>query len=267
MSIGIKIAVDATRYGGFSAQAQAWKAKIVANGGTIPDNVLAIYDTHLFIPMGSALDELDLLYCYVGLSGYEIAARTSLVGTFLATNVNSATFDNNGVKSNGTSSYLNLKYNTSTQSVKFLLNDNTLFSIVKTPPFTGNIRTIGTNGAASKDTYVRRTSTNIQIRNNSTNTNSNQTNITSSGNVFLATKRLNSTTALGVINSSEVSGTVASVGLDNLDVFSLTSNGAGSPAGEYDTAYHRCDGAGKGSTFNSTLLRTCIDNLCTALGV
>lgn len=267
MSIGIKISADRTRYGGLSPQAQAWKASIVANGGTIPDNLLAIYDTNLFIPMGSALDELDILYCYAGLSGYEIAARTSLIGTFLATNVNSATFDNNGVKSNGTSSYLNLKYNTSTQGVKFLLNDNILGSIVKTPPFTGNIRTIGTNGAALKDTYVRRTASNIQVRNNSGNTNSNQTNITSSGNVFLATKRLNSTQAIGKINASEVTATVASVGLDNLDVFSLTTNGNGSAAGEYDTAYHRCDFAGKGSTLNDTLLRTCIDNLCTAFGV
>lgn len=244
-----------------------FRNKIIANGGTIPNDVLAAFDRFIFIPIGDNLLEYDELLIYVGLSGYEIAARTSVVNSYFATKVNSPIFDNNGVKSDGTSGFLNLKYNTSVNGVKFALNDNILGSIVKQPPFAANIRTIGTNGAVSKDTYVRRTTTNIQVRNNSTNTNTGQTNITSTGNVVLATKRLNSTQAIGKINASEIVGSVASVGLDNLEVYSLTTNGGGTAAGEYDTAYHRCDFAAKGSTADIALLSTCIDNLCNYFGV
>ena len=123
MSIGIKISVDRTRYGGLSSQAQTWKASIVANGGSITDAELAAIDDNFFKPAvanGSILNQLDRLNIYAGLSN-SIAQRTCIIRGSLITPVSSPTFDINGVKSSGTS-YLNLNYNPSVNAVKLTLN-------------------------------------------------------------------------------------------------------------------------------------------------
>jgi hypothetical protein len=259
--------------GGFSASALAWKAKIIANGGTISDAILAKYDTNFFTPAeanGNILTQADRLHIYVGLSGYEIAAKTSVVGSFLATKISTPVFDDNGVKSDGVAGCLNLNYNQTTHGVKFTLNDNILFAIVKTPPFSGNVRVIGNNYNTGKNCYIRRTSTpNIQIRNSgsgsSTNATTTNSNTSSTGNVYLASKRTGSANAIAKINANEASGTNASYQLDSATNYELTTFDGGA-AGEFDTSYHRCSGH-TSSSFDEAAFRTMIDNLCNAFGV
>jgi hypothetical protein len=101
MSIGIKISVDATRYGGFSAAALAYRASIIANGGTIPDATLAILDANFITPnvINGNWAKIVRLNFWAGLSGYQIAANTCAIRTNIAAvAVNSPTFDNTGYK-------------------------------------------------------------------------------------------------------------------------------------------------------------------------
>ena len=107
-----------------SVEALAWKARIEANGGTISQALLDIFDTNLITPLvaNGTWAELDRLNIYCGLVGFEIAARTNLIKTaHYVTPVSSPTFDQFGYKTSGTS-YLNLNYNPSTQGVKLVQN-------------------------------------------------------------------------------------------------------------------------------------------------
>ena len=267
MRIGIGIGLQFNKSaGGNSAEALAWKARIEANGGTISQALLDIFDTNFFIPAkanGNILTELDRLNIYCGLVGFEIAARTNLIKSdHYVTPVSSPTFDNNGYKSSGTS-YLDLNYNLSIQSVKLTSTSSCQFIIVKTPAFASVVRRMGGGSASSAEMLIGVGFLNAYNTNPSGLVNPN---ITSIGNVFLAGKR-DGINIESQINSNVISSTSVSAGLPNVKMFELTNaNALNNPSGNYDADYHLCSGHGS-YNLDTAALRTILNNLFTALGV
>jgi hypothetical protein len=269
--IGIGIGLPFIKAGGNSAEALAWKARIEANGGTISQALLDIFDTNFFIPAkanGNILTELDRLNIYCGLVGFEIAARTNLIKSdHYVTPVSSPTFDVNGYRSSGTS-YLNLNYNPSTQAVKFSRDSAFFFTIIKNPNFSTTFRVMGGFNAAGTtgNEIQRQANPRIQVRTNSTLLTSN-VNVSTIGNNFLAGLRTISTQQESIFNSNIQSGLATSDALANCGTFELTSClGASTPLGNYDTSPHMASGHGSAAT-DGAALRTILNNLFTALGV
>jgi hypothetical protein len=123
----------------FTPQATAWQTAIVANGGSMPNATLQIFDNYFFKPMitASLLNEFDRINIYVG-TGNEIAARTSLVSssTYLVTPVSSPIWANSlGYRSAGAGSYLNLNYAPSASGVKYQIRNASMFYIAKDPDY------------------------------------------------------------------------------------------------------------------------------------
>ena len=267
MSIGIKISVDRTRYGGLSPQAQTWKASIVANGGSITDAELAAIDDNFFKPAvanGSILNQLDRLNIYAGLSN-SIAQRTCIIRGSLITPVSSPTFDINGVKSSGTS-YLNLNYNPSVNAVKLTLNSLSHGYFVKNPPFASTIRGMGSRQGSVVRLSLLRDINLSTAYNNDTNGAANTTVVTS-GWVCCEGQRLNSTTQnYSIINGVYNAVTRTSVSLPNSPTTELTEFNETVPTGNYDTMYHGASWHGSGAIDNANLV-TFIRNTFTALGV
>lgn len=255
----------------YSSLALAWQAKIVANGGTISAYLLTAIDTYIFKPSllnSLTLGEMDYFRLSVGMSAYPIAAKTSLVGNFLAVGVNSPTLDDNGYYSNGTSSYLKSGFIPSTNGVKFTSTNNHGFAILKAPTFSANRRTFGSlnDSPTKQDLYVRRSSVpNLQARNNSNAATATNSSVITTGNVLVGSKRVG-TTVSAMINETAGTTTTASNGLSAQEQWELTTNDGNSPSGEYDTIPHRCLVYGSAS-IDTASFRTMIDNLCTYLGV
>jgi hypothetical protein len=255
-------------YAGFSQEALDWQARIIANGGTIPDATLAIFDNNFFKPAkanGNILSELDRLNIYCGLNGFQIAARTNMIkSAHYVTPVSSPTFDNNGYKSAGTG-YLNLNYNPFTQGVLYDLNSACTFYVAKTPTFLAK----NPIGAVESGSLIRSqlelTTTQLQA-NISGFISVNNLNITNVGNVFMAGQRTSSTNVNSIINASVVSGVQGNTGVVNLSLFELVLRFDNSPFGPFDTDYHLCSGNGSGS-LDLQGLRVILNNLFTALGV
>lgn len=147
----------------FTSQSLAWQTAIIANGGSMPNPTLQIFDDYFFKPMISAslFDEFDRINIYVG-TGNEIAARTGLISgsfaTYFVTPVSSPTWNNaQGYVSSGTS-YLNLNWIPSVDGKKYLVRGGTAFYIAKSPDMVGrsamggqtsltnNLRRDGTSG-------------------------------------------------------------------------------------------------------------------------
>jgi len=270
MSIGIKISVDRTRYGGLSAQAQAWKASIVANGGSITDAELAAIDNSFFKPAvanGSILTQLDRLNIYAGLSN-SIAQRTCIIRGTLITPVSSPTFDINGVKSSGTS-YLNLNYNPSVNAVKLTLNSVSHGYFVKNPMFSSTIRAMGSQqGLTSPNSRLSVTrDSGFSAAHNNDNTGATNTSVVTSGWVCCEGQRINSSAGnYSIINGSYNAVTRTSVGLPNSPTTELTEFNEIVVRGNYDTFYHGASWHGSGAIDNAALV-TFLRNTFTALGV
>lgn len=274
MSIGIGIRIGNSIIGATnSAEALAWKTNIEANGGTISQALLNIFDTNFFIPAkanGNILTELDRLNIWCGLVGYEIAARTNLIkSAHFVTPVSSPTFDQFGYKSSGTS-YLNLNYNPSTQGVKLVQNSANMGFVVKAPQFNANKFSMGCQNAAETQVLrIRRTvgeaSTYI---NRDTGSSSTSVSVSAqSGNTFIAGIRTASNAESIWINGTQTVGsTNASSVRPNQNVFELTINNNGTPQGNYDDNSHLASWCGSGA-LDYAAFRTILTNLFTALGV
>ncbi len=263
-----KVANKPIVQGGLSPEALAWEANIIANGGTIPADTLAIIDENLITPAVAAgiWAELDRLHWWCGLNGYPIAARTNMIkAAHYATFVSSPVFDNNGVKSAGAGSYIDLNYNLSTQSVKLTQNSNCSGIITLNPAFSVTLRSDGANnGSGSR--YEMQKSTGLLGVFASASSSTNNTNIVTSGKVLIASQRENSTEQKAIINTSVVTGTVSSVALPNLNKFELSLNFGGASLGPEDTEYHMTSFDGS-SNFNLQTLDTYMKNTITALGL
>lgn len=272
MGIGIKIAIEATRYGGLDPAAAAWQNNIIANGGTISAATLKIFNDNFFVPAranGNILTELDRLNVYAGLVGFEIAARTNMIkNAHYVTPVSSPSFNNNGYVTSGTS-YLNLNYKLFSQGVKLQKNNNSFGVMVLSPAFSVDfLRMIGSRDAGG-------TSLSGLIRGNVTLLNANATTSYStisasaqSGWALIASQRVNSSSFKSIINASETTLNVSSSAsnLNDLDTFELTINGGGSPDGQYDTRPHGASFHGS-SNLDIQALRTLLLNTFGALGV
>jgi len=257
-------------FAGLSQEALDWQARIIANGGTIPDATLAIFDNNFFKPAkanGNILNQLDRLNIYCGLSGYEIAARTNLIkSAYYVTPVSSPTFDNNGYKSSGTS-YLNLNYNPNIQGVKLTLNNSSQGVVFKNPVYTGTKRSMGAiNGAASQRLEVYAADggiSRVAFNNAALSVGSA---ITPSGYIHIVGKRTAALAELIDINGTQTASVNSSTAVPNFNVYELTSNQANTPIGDYDTNYHLASYHGS-SVLDIVALRTILDNTFTALGV
>jgi hypothetical protein len=263
----IAIGLPFVHSSGLSQQAQAWKASIVANGGSITDAELAAIDDNFFKPAvanGSILTQLDRLNIYAGLSN-SIAQRTCIIRGTLITPVSSPTFDINGVKSSGTS-YLNLNYNPSVNAVKLTLNSLSHGYFVKNPPFASTIRGMGSRQGSVVRLSLLRDINLSTAYNNDTNGAAN-TSVVTSGWVCCEGQRLNSTTQnYSIINGVYNAVTRTSVSLPNSPTSELTEFNETVPSGAYDTMYHGASWHGSGAIDNANLV-TFIRNTFTALGV
>lgn len=252
--------------------ALVWYNNIIANGGSISYEKLLIFNNYFFVPAdlnGNILNQLDRLNIYAGLNDFEIAARTNLIkNAHYITPVNSPIFNNAGYASGGTS-YLNLNYTPSTDSIKLTQNSALQFSVVKNPSFSSMFRIIGSSQAlGNKAVVLIRSGSPSKLSaytNNSASTPVNNNNTVALGSVFFAGIR-NGTLVSSVIDSDVQSLTITSTLLSEYSCYELTSNFQGSPVGNYDTNYHMASGHGSG-VLDYTALRNILNNLFTALGV
>jgi hypothetical protein len=253
--------------GGLSSAALLWKANIIANGGTIPDATLQIFDTNFFIPAtanGNILNQLDRLNIYCGLNGYEIAARTNIIkAAHYVTPVSSPTFDNNGYKSSGTS-YLNLNYNANTQGVKYLLNSASIGYFVKNPTYTTQYRSIGSSDGISLRADGQRDNVgdNFFLNSNIGVINT----LKPSGKVFSSAYRTNNQDINVLTNTTNVTSAAASVNIPNYIAYELCLNFGGTALSPFDTISHMASFHGSGN-LDLPNLRIILNNLFTALGI
>ena len=259
--------VNGFRGKGLSTEAQAWRTNIIANGGTIPDATLLIFDNYFFKPAkanGNILSELDRLNIYCGLVGYEIAARTNVIkAAHYVTPVSSPTFDNNGYKSSGTS-YLDLNYNPNTQGVKYTLNSALIGYGVKNANWSSQKRAIGCSDGVSIRADLQRSavgsgcfinSIGDVLRSGSP-----------SGNAFIAAQRTASNAINAIINTTETTDTDVSVSIPNFNAYELCLNLGGTPLSPFDDSSHLYSFHGSGNC-DYAALRTIINNTLAALGV
>lgn len=250
-----------------SAEAAAWKADIIANGGTISDAVLQAFDEQFFIPAvanGSILTEVDRLNILITNSN-EIAALTSVEGNnYFGEFINVVVFNDEGAASNGSDSYIDWKYNPAVDGVKLQQDDASIGYMVNQPPFSATVRAIGcTSNLSMRRLEVYELSGQSFVFLNCSNFTANP-NDTSVGNVLLAGKRSDSANETVIINASEVTAADPSTGLPNNPTFELTSNDNGVPFPDYDTRPHKFSWQGS-SSFDYTTCATLINNLETAL--
>lgn len=263
----------------FSSDTLAYQSNIVANGGTINLATLDIYDSYFFRPAatnGNILNQLDRLNIYAGIGSYQVAARTNLIkSAHYVTPVNSPTFDANGYKSNGSTSYLNLNYTPSTQGSTFTKDKNIAGVVVKNPAFTNSFYSLGSiasiGGVGDTAHTVNFWNGSLRSYNNSDANpyppSISNTNTVTSGYVFGVTKRTTSTSAEAIINANSVATTLNSLALPNISQFELVINNNGGTLGvAFDTQYHACSFHGS-SDLDYTNFRTYISNVLTALNV
>jgi hypothetical protein len=269
------ISTTNARVGGFrgkglSAEAKAWQANIIANGGTITPAKLAFFDTWFFKPAisaGNILTELDRLNIYCNLVGFEIAARTNMIkSAHFVTPVSSPTFDNNGYRSNGTS-YLNLNYTISTEAVKLTQNSASLGVVLKNVVIGSLTRMIGgTTGGGRSTSLGRFAGVGMFATINTSALPVSNTTPIGVGNNFYEGVRGNSTQVDPIINgTSAVQSQVSNTPIVNVSSFELSVNNNGSPS-TFDLSSHLCSWHGSGA-LNNTGLRTILNNLFTAAGI
>jgi hypothetical protein len=272
---GIGIGTIFNKFAGssFSPEALVWQANIIANGGTIPAATLAIIDENLITPAVAAgiWAELDRFHWYCGLDGYQIAARTNMIkSAHYATPVSSPVFDNNGYKSAGAGSYINLNYIPSTEAVKLQRNSSLQFHVAKDPAFSSTMRAIGGatfTGFTSRFDHIREAGQFTVFQSDTAG--SSNTNTSTSGNIFLAGRRSAASGANSkesIIETNVQGFNVASAQLPNVSLYELTANYDGTPSSDVDTRYHRCSGHGS-SAVDYAALRVLINNTITSLGV
>jgi len=243
-----------------SAEALAWETRIIANGGSIDPAVLQAIDENFIIPNVAAGNwaKLDRLNFWLTNSN-SIAARTSMIGNYLATFVNAVVFDDAGIKSDGVSAYVRLAYNPNTDGVNYTLDDCSIFYVAENPTYTPANRSIGClNLAASQRSEVY-TSDGANVR---TFTNSGLGVVSTdkpTGNVLLYGRReASAINAITGVNTNETVAADASSAIPNFECYELTSNYGGSPLGDYDTDYHHLSGHGS-STIDFTVLHATVN--------
>lgn len=267
----------------FTSQSLAWQTNIIANGGSIPNSTLQIFDDYFFKPMISAslLTEFDRINIYVG-TGNQIAARTSLVGssTYLVTPVSSPTWANNlGYRSSGTS-YLNLNYTPLTQAVKYLQRSATAFYIAKSPNMVTTRTAMG--GHTNATNNISRNATGGGTFTSAINTSaaaSLLSGLAYTGSVMHMTAMSGSVTTnsvrqtiyiptVGAIISGS-GGNITTPSLGAASQFELTSNVNGTPLGNYETGtYHMVSAHGGFRLYQSgSTVYSILTNLFTQLGV
>jgi len=257
-------------FDGFSSQALAWKANIVANGGSISDAVLALLDTNLFKPLVASGDwaNMDKFHLYAGV-GSAIAARTNMVNSsYYITPVSSPTWSNSaGYKSNGFSSYLDLNYNPNAGGTLLTQNSATVAYGAKVTAYDFT-RSFGARVAGSRNLAIFRLSTPASDAIANDNTDLLNTNVISNSIALFGLQR---TAASGtnckaaIINTNFVYANQASVGIPNVGLYQCARNSSGT-AESYDEMNQYYMFAGNG-LINTNNVLTAINNTLTSLGI
>lgn len=251
-----------------SPAAASWKADIIANGGTISDAVLQVFDEQFFIPAvanGNILTEADFIHIWITNSD-NVAARTSVEGNnHLASFIDDVLLIDAGIASDGVSSYVDLNYNPAIDGVKLQKDDMSMGYMVNQPPFTDTVRAMGCCSISSsvRRLEVYELSGQSFVFANSTNFSAN-TNDVSTFDVLMAVKREDAANQIAIINTSEVSAVNASEGIPSNNMFELTSNNNGTPFTDFDTRPHLFSWAGS-SNFDYVACATLVSNLKIAL--
>jgi hypothetical protein len=269
----------------FTSQATAWQTAIVANGGSMPNATLQIFDDYFFKPMISAslLDEFDRINIYVG-TGNQIAARTGLIsGSFLSyfvTPVSSPTWNNTqGYVSSGTS-YLDLNWIPSVDGKKYLVRGGTAFYIAKSPNMVttrvamggqtsnvNNLRRDGTSGGRFL-TSINTSISNVVISGQQYTGSVMHMAAMSGSGATNAPRQTIYIPGVGAIISGS-GGNATTPSLAPVPQYELTSNNNGTPAGSYETGtYHMASAHGSFRLYQSgSIVYSILINLFTQLGV
>lgn len=262
MNIGIGISINnpAPLAAGYtpSAGAAAWREDIIGRSGSISDNVLQAFDDNIFTPGASILAAHHAMWVYINKSN-NIAARVSLEGNDIFSSfVSSPTFDDEGVKSSGTS-YVDTNFNPNGIVAQ---NDVIVWAIVDAPAFSSTVRIFG-SVAATERLDINEISGNAAVFVN-TNDIALNSNTVTTGNVLIYGKRSNGTQQTAGINSSAVTSSSNSVAVPNYNMYLLTTNNAGTPNGDYCVNYVKACGVSDAS-IDPTEILTMVNNLESAL--
>ena len=263
-----------------SPQALAWKARIIANGGSIDNAILTIIDDNLIKPMVSSgiFDCLDRLNLYAG-TGNRIAARTNIINDnyfVIENNVANLTwidqFGYNSNVTNSTGGYLTMNYNPAT-APKWSADrfNNFQFIYGRFFNFSGGANMMG-NGYATSSTGVAITRF-LDSGLNRTRVFSNSTNSTAVSNLisagtfqrywFCATRAGNITN--NIVDNTSIPYTIAPTAtILNQEIAELTILGRTVGTSLHDVNSHQASGHGN-ANFNNQLLRSYIVNTLTAL--
>jgi hypothetical protein len=270
----IAIGLPFVHAGELSPQAQTYRANVIANGGTISDSVLKIFDAQFFIPAatnGNILNNADVIRIFKG-QGNQIAANTNIVGSgTVATAVGGISWANNqGYISDGVLKYINHNFNLN-GGTKFLQDDNksgiiitnwsgsigALYGCQQGTNSYYNITGLGPGSAIRSRNMLGAAAIGASITGMTTNTSAiyitgTKRNASNSQTTFFDT-----TTA----NNSEVSATPSSN-----SIFQTCQNFQGSPTGTDGGITHLAFFAGN-YNFDEQTFKTLCTNLWTALGV
>lgn len=117
---------------GFDSATDAWTAVVVANGGTVSAARKTLVDNLIVgLKADGVWTKLDRLWLHAAENAP--SALTDLVTNTLATTVNSPTFTTDrGYTGNGSTQYINLHYNQSTNGVNFTTNSASGFLYQRT---------------------------------------------------------------------------------------------------------------------------------------
>lgn len=259
--------------------AKDWNTRIGANSGSIPAYILKAIDDILIKPCdanGKVFPNADRISLSIGLSGYVIAAKTTLWGNYLEvaspgiTQPNSVMiFDNNGSKSDG-GGYLKTNYNPAVVNGKFQQNDNSFGAMIKTPSSAFMYKLAADDGsnytALFTDSSYRKRTNNNAVNNPTSFTD------TTTGWVNIVSLRNSSSQCLTIINDTTVNtANRTSTGIVNAQFFKHARNvktaGVDTDSGTgYNTDYIGADWHGN-SNFDYAFFRACFNNLANYFGV
>jgi hypothetical protein len=263
-----------------SPQALAWKARIIANGGSIDDNILTIIDDNLIKPMVSSgiFDCLDRLNLYAG-TGNRIAAKTNIINDnyFVIENnvANLGWIDQFGFYSlvtGATGGYLTMGYNPST-APKWSADRFNCSQFIYTRYYSNtNAANLMGNGfaTASRSAAMQRSLSSgisrLVVFMNQSNSSavSNPLTVGANQRYWLCGTR-SGNIVNNIVDSESISYTLAPLSsILNQEIAELSLLGQSGGPNLMDLNSHQASGHGN-NNFNNQLLRSYITNTLTAL--
>ena len=247
-----------------------WKTWIIANGGTISDATLQIFNDYFFVPAvaaGGILNKLDRICVYKGATNTNVARTNLIQNRFHATLVNSPTWSNSdGFSTPSGTGYINWNLDPLRETgLRFTNNDVLVGLYIKNASYAATYRAFGNRDANTRFGFVRSsTQTSSGYANNNTAVSNSATFSTSGIKKFYFGSKF--TTAQNAFVITPVGNTTTPqtpTAFSGRNLYELTSNETQGLTG-FDPSPHCVSFIGSNS-MNLTALETILDNLLTRL--